>query len=465
MAYIPGGQAVLGDLTVRENIELAARHAGGPGREATVDDPLTAALAHFPELRERLDTRARDLSGGEQQMVALAQGFALEPELLLIDEMSLGLAPAAVDRLIEAVRACNATGTTVLLVEQSLNLALRIADRIVYMDQGSVLFSGDAAEFRDRPELVRSQFTARASAARTRARSRAARRPSGDQAVPALLADGITVEYGGLRALDEVGLEVPAGHVVGLIGSNGAGKTSLFDVLSGYQPPQRGRVELEGRDVTDLSPDARARLGLARAFQSARLFGPLSVRETIAVALEKRADASVLGAALWLPATRGREQRLLARVDALIELFGLTRHADAPIATLSTGTRRAVEVACQMAIEPKVLLLDEPSSGLAQAEVEGLGPAIRRIVRDTGCGVVLIDHDLPLITSVSDSLVALDRGRVVTSGPVDDVLAHDAVRAGYLDASDATLHRSGADDTSGHQPGTTPKEPQEGDRP
>ncbi|MDO5501674.1 MAG: MFS transporter [Actinomycetia bacterium] len=440
MAYIPGGEGIFADLSVREHLRLAEAYARPAS--AAEDAPGSSdgeVLEYFPALRDRLDTRAADLSGGEQQMLALAQGFVLRPSLMLIDELSLGLAPAVVDQLLASVRRLKADGMTIVVVEQSINLALRLADQIVYLDQGAVTFAGTPDQFRSHPELVHAQFLGRAASARLRARTR----PVRGERTAVLRGAGLTVDYGGVRALDHVDLEVAGGEIVGVIGSNGAGKTTLFDVLSGYESASAGRVFLKDREITGLSPDARARLGLARAFQNARLFGPLSVRETIAVALEKDAAKNALGAALWFPTVRACERRLQERVDSLIEVFGLSDYVDMPILELSTGTRRAVEVACQLAMEPTVLLLDEPASGLAQAEVENLGPALQRIVRDTGCGIVLIEHDLPLLGGVSDRLIALDRGQVIAEGAPESVLTDPAVMASYLDASAEAVHRSG----------------------
>jgi branched-chain amino acid transport system ATP-binding protein len=255
---------------------------------------------------------------------------------------------------------------------------------------------------------------------------------------------GLSVAFGGLQVLMDVGLHVGAGEVVGIIGPNGAGKTTLFDVLSGYTKADAGVVRLDDVDITGLSPDARARLGLGRAFQSARLFPPLTVRENIAVALEKRASRSPVLGALWAPGVRRSERKLLSRVDGYIELLGLTAYADKFVRELSTGTRRAVEVACQMAAEPKVLMLDEPSSGLAQAETEALGPALLRIVKETGCGLLVIEHDMPLITSMSDRLVAMELGQVVTTGTPAEVTTDPRVLSSYLSASADVIERSGS---------------------
>src|SRR5262249_30984841 len=162
------------------------------------------------------------------------------------------------------------------------------------------------------------------------------------------------------------------------------GKTTLFDVLSGYVTPDEGHVLVAEQEADGLSPDARARLGLSRSFQNARMFPALTVRENVAVALEQHIAArSALMAAAWLPPIRRSERRVARRVEALIDLFGLSAYADKFAGELSTGTRRMVDMACIMAAEPRVLLLDEPSSGLAQAEVEVLSPTIRRLARET----------------------------------------------------------------------------------
>ena len=200
---------------------------------------------------------------------------------------------------------------------------------------------------------------------------------------------------------------------------------------------------LAGADVTRQSPDARARLGLGRSFQNARLFPALTVRENLAAALERKAVRNPLLAAVWAPQVRSSERRIARQVDRLVDLLGLGAYADSPLAELSTGSRRAVDVACIIALEPSVLLLDEPSSGLAQAETEALGPLLSRIVRETGCGMVVIEHDIPLVTALSDRMVAMEGGAVIVSGTSDQVRADPRVLASYLAASDDVVQRSG----------------------
>jgi branched-chain amino acid transport system ATP-binding protein len=435
IAVMPGGSATFPALTVADNLRAAAWSSRAEGR---IDEVLDL----FPALRDRLDVAAGSLSGGEQQMVGLAQAFVMQPRLLLIDELSLGLAPEVVERLLKTIALIARSGITVVLVEQSLNVALTVADRAVFLESGRIRLDGPTVELLSRPELVRAVFLGRAPRGRGRTPVRPLR--PDDDGAPALKIDHLSVQFGGVVALNDVSFAVAPGEVLGIIGPNGAGKTTLFDAVSGFVPAAPGgTVAVAGVDVTGQRPDARARLGLGRSFQSARLFPSLTVRETIATALERRAVRNPAFTALGLPNVRRSERLLMRRVDNLVDLLNLAPYADAFVGELSTGTRRAVDLACVLASEPKVLLLDEPSSGLAQAEIEELGPTLKGIARQTGCAMVLIEHDLPLVTSVSSRLLALELGRVLAEGAPDDVCNDPRVMTAYLAASRDVLARSG----------------------
>ena len=433
---MPGGAAVFPGLTVAENLRAAAGTNGSTEAKRREQEVLEL----FPTLADRLQANAGSLSGGEQQMLGLSQALLMSPRLLLVDELSLGLGPAIVEQLLGVLRRLNEGGTTIVLVEQSLNVALTIANRAVFMEKGEIRFDGPTEELLARPDLVRSIFLGGAAGG-TRAAGR--RLPAATSLAPALEVRDLAVSFGGIQALRDVSLQVGAGEVVGIIGPNGAGKTTLFDLISGFTPPERGRVLLAGTDVTEQSVDRRARAGLCRSFQNARLFPALTVRENIATALERRAVRNPLLTAIWAPPVRTAERRISRQVDRLVDLLGLDAYADSTLAELSTGTRRAVDIACVIAVEPHVLLLDEPSSGLAQAESESLGPLLSRIVRETGCGMVLIEHDLPLVTSMSDRLVAMEAGGIITQGTPEEVRSDERVLASYLAASDEVVQRSG----------------------
>jgi branched-chain amino acid transport system ATP-binding protein len=257
--------------------------------------------------------------------------------------------------------------------------------------------------------------------------------------------DEVCRRFGGIRAVDAVSLEVAERDVVGIIGPNGAGKTTLFDLISGYTSIDSGRLLLSGRDITDMSASARARLGIGRSFQDARLFPSLTVEETIKVSLDRWTEVrDPMLAALHLPAVFDSEEKVQTSTDELIDLLGLEAFRTKFVRELSTGSRRIVDLACIVAHRPHVVLLDEPSSGIAQRETEALGPMILRIRDQLGASIVVIEHDMPLITAVSDRLVALDQGHVVTEGTPEHVLHHEEVIASYLGNTEEVIARSGA---------------------
>ncbi len=441
IVQMPGGKGVFGSLTVSENLDLA----GWTNRRdpAGVKSAIDEALETFPILGERLDSPAANLSGGQQQMLALAMSFVMRPKVLLIDELSLGLAPVIVGQLLPIVQRMARDGVTVVLVEQSVNVALTVADRAYFMERGEIRFSGPTAELLERPDLLRSVFLSGIQESATEPATRTDDKPA-NQDSPVLSVDGLSVTFGGIRAVDGVTFDVAPGEIVGVIGPNGAGKTTMFDLISGFTPLQTGRIVLAGRDVTSLGPAGRARAGLGRSFQDAQLFPELTVAETLAIALERFVESrSVFVAALHLPMAFDSEARVAARVDELLHLMGLAEYRNSFVRELSTGTRRIVDLACLVAHRPAVILLDEPSSGIAQREVEALAPVVLRLRDEMGASLVIVEHDIPFVSGVSDRLLALDQGRIVTTGPPADVLAHPDVIESYLGTSSAAIARSG----------------------
>ena len=438
IVQMPGGAGVFGSLTVRENLELA----GWTNRRDSdsVEKARAEVLEMFPILSERLDEAAVNLSGGQQQMLALAMSFVMRPKVLLIDELSLGLAPVIVGQMLPVVQRLAASGVTVVLVEQSVNVALTVAQRAYFLERGEIRFSGPTAELLNRPDILRSVFLSGASAGES---AHSASPVVTDSAI-VLSTDQVIASFGGVRAVDSVSIEVHDREIVGVIGPNGAGKTTLFDVISGLTPTVSGTVTISGVDVSAASPSTRARAGLGRSFQDARLFPELTVRETLAVSLERWvANRSAMAAALWLPPVFDSEASVTRRVDELIELLGLGDYQRKFVRELSTGTRRIVDLACLVAHRPTVILLDEPTSGLAQREVEALVPVVRRLRDEMGAALLVVEHDIPFVSSVADRLVAMDQGRVVISGSPSEVLVHPQVVESYLGTSSAAIARSG----------------------
>jgi ABC-type branched-subunit amino acid transport system ATPase component len=252
----------------------------------------------------------------------------------------------------------------------------------------------------------------------------------------------VSVAFGGLHAVDDVCVSIDAGEVLGVIGPNGSGKTTLLDAISGLVA-HSGGIHVDGEDLVDYQPADRAWLGVMRSFQDCRLFPELTVEETLLVAEDARRPVRLGATTLRTPAARTLEREKRAVVDELIDGLHLEPFRYRLISELSTGTRRIVDLAVVLAAHPRVLLLDEPTAGLAQREAEAFGPLLRRIREITGATIVIVEHDVPLTLSLCDRLMVMEAGRVVSVGPPKAVLEDPAAIAAYLGASAEALARSG----------------------
>jgi ABC-type branched-subunit amino acid transport system ATPase component len=260
----------------------------------------------------------------------------------------------------------------------------------------------------------------------------------------ALELEDVAVWYGGVHAVDGVSLTIAPGELVGLIGANGSGKTTLLDAISGQTRLTRGVVRLDGQAINGRLPEARARLGVVRSFQDCRLFPELSVEEVLLVSEDARRRVGVLSTTFHMPWARRTERAKRAAIADVISAFGLERFRNHRIQELSTGTRRVVDLATIVLAEPRLLLLDEPTAGIAQREAEAFVPLLQRIHEVTGATIVLVEHDVPLVFSLASQVVVMETGRVASAGAPEDVRRDPVAVAAYLGASPEALARSGS---------------------
>jgi ABC-type branched-subunit amino acid transport system ATPase component len=433
---VPGGRGIFPGLTVAECLRVAGWLLDDEPDRLT--EATETVLGYFPVLARRWNTLAGSLSGGEQQMLSLSMAFIAKPRLLIIDELSLGLAPTVIESLLGIVTKIHEQGTAVILVEQSVNLALRLCQRAVFMEKGQVVFSGPTAELLDRQDIVRSVLlgSSRQPTVGAPAPGPDVRTIGSDIGDAVLSARHLHQRFGGVVAVGDVDIDLFDGEILGLLGPNGAGKTTIFELLSGERPAQSGRITLGDDDITAWPAYRRAAHGLGRSFQGARLWPGLTVHESVVLAISVTESApGTTSALLCLPRVRRAERRLGRAADDVLEQLGLAEFSDQLTSDLSTGIRRLLELAVIVAMSPSIVLLDEPSAGLAQAETEAMAPVLLETKARLGCSMMLIEHDMGLLRHLADRAIALDAGAIVAMGDPEDVLNHPRVIESYLGAA------------------------------
>jgi len=247
--------------------------------------------------------------------------------------------------------------------------------------------------------------------------------------------DGITRRFGGLVAVDNVSLEIPAQHLSAIIGPNGAGKTTLFNMIAGFARPSAGRVHFDGDEITGLAPEAIARRGLIRTFQLVQLFEGLTVLENVKVGCHLHTRGGLLAALLPTRAARAEEALVESEARQLLAETNLEAQAETLAAALPYGQKRLLEITRALAARPRLLLLDEPAAGLNRQETDLLAALLRRIV-DSGTAILLIEHDMSLVMNVADEIAVLDFGRLIARGKPDEVRRNSDVIAAYLGSAE-----------------------------
>ncbi|MCX5841509.1 MAG: ABC transporter ATP-binding protein [Deltaproteobacteria bacterium] len=242
---------------------------------------------------------------------------------------------------------------------------------------------------------------------------------------------GITKVFGGLIALEEISFSVEDGAITGIIGPNGAGKTTLFNIVSGIYPQNSGNVYLGGKNISRFAPEKLARLGLVRTFQNVELFGQMTVLENVMVGLHTKSKSGILSCAFKLPGHNREEKYIRERGLQWLEFTGMVDSAEVKAGNLPFGRGRLLEIARALAIEPRIILMDEPAAGLNSRETIGLAALIRRI-RESGVTVVLVEHDMDLVMDVCDAVVVLNLGQKLAEGTPREIQENTAVIAAYL---------------------------------
>jgi branched-chain amino acid transport system ATP-binding protein len=429
VVQVPEGRRIFSDLTVEENLR-----AGSFGRrEGRNGDPQRRVFDLFPRLEERRTQRAGLLSGGEQQMLAIGRALMTDPNVLLLDEPSLGLAPQLIDQIGEIVQQINAQGTAVVLVEQNAAMALKVANRAYVLEVGTVSLEGAARDLAVSREVRERYLGIAAGDEITAVTAEPIKRVTRGKRDPKpLCVEAVTVRFGGLEALSEVSLRVEPGTTHAVIGPNGAGKSTLLNVLTGVYRATAGRVTYGDRTISGLRPPQIAALGVSRTFQNLAQSPTASVRQNLLLGRHRLSRTGFIQAGLQLPRARRELVEQTRVVDGIAALWGLDDVLEMPMASLPYGVRKRAEVARALCAEPSLLLLDEPVAGMTADETAEMARAIVQSREALGISIMLVEHDMPFVMGLASRVTVLDFGRVIADGTPQAVQHDPEVLRAYL---------------------------------
>ena len=395
-------------LTVRQNLEVAANSAVAAREDRA---PLVTRTLDECGLLARAATPAGELGLLDLKRLEVARALALDPRVILLDEVAGGLMGPEVSAIADLIGSIRQRGISIVIVEHVQGVIGRHADHAIVLDWGRVIAEGSPREVAADPKVVEVYFGA-ATAMQPKAADPALR-----TAPVVLEVDRVTAGYGGLTALSDVSITLRQGEVVGIIGANGAGKTTLCRVIAGLVPSKSGAVSLLGEDVTALAPHRRARRGLAICHEGRRLFTGLSVEENLD-----------LGAALS-GASREEVKRRRGEIYGMFPVLAERAHKSA--GAMSGGQQQMLAIGRALMAAPKVLLLDELSLGLAPLVIETIYQALDHI-RSLGVSIVLVEQNTHRCLSVADRVYVLERGHVSYGGLPEGLMKQDVLRQAYF---------------------------------
>jgi ABC-type branched-subunit amino acid transport system ATPase component len=429
VVQVPEGRRVFSDLTVEENLRAGGLSSKGRANKAAARERV---FELFPRLEERRTQRAGLLSGGEQQMLAIGRALMSEPRVLMLDEPSLGLAPQFVERVAEIIRRISEQGTAVMLVEQNAAMALEVADRAYVLEVGAVTLHGPASELAASDE-VRARYLGVVAEDADVSVQPSQQGEATDRRQPReLVVEGLTVRFGGLEALSDVSIDVAAGSTHAVIGPNGAGKSTLLNILTGVYRASSGTVRY-GEDVlTGWRPPRIAALGVSRTFQNIVLSSHMTVRDNLLLGRHRHTKSSFISAGLRLPGARKEEAAQAELIGRVADLLNLADKLEQPVAMLSYGDRKRVEMGRALCAEPSLLLLDEPVAGMNADETEQMADVIVRLRAALGISILLVEHDMRFVMGLAEHVTVLDFGRRIADGTPEQVQGNAKVLEAYL---------------------------------
>ena len=415
----PEGRLVFPHLSVEDNLYLGSFHPRARPHRA---ESLERVYALFPILGERRAQKAGFLSGGEQQMLAMARALMGRPRLLLLDEPSFGLAPLILEVVFNTIGEIARSGISILLVEQNAQAALGVAERGYVLSEGRITLSVSAAELSsssDMRTLFLREIEETTVPAPVSIESKPAAVEAGLDPEPILQIRGLHRTFGGLVAINNLALDVKRHQFLGVIGPNGAGKTTLLNLITGYYAPSAGEISLNGQRIDGLKPYDVCVRGVGRTFQLVQCFPEMSVID------------NVITGALFARDARISLEEARERVRRPLELVGLERKTDVLAGTLALGEQKKLELARALATQPQLLLLDEVMAGSPHEDVVEL-MAVLRAIHAAGTTILMIEHLVHVILGLAQHIVVLNFGEKLFEGSPDEVVADPKVIETYF---------------------------------